>query len=567
MRSNELSPPIKNHNGPPKPKKIKSEIPTTVTNEDDNSEQELVVDETENGGSLNPAAMNLIQLQQATQNALKQGNPGLGPLLNQNGVKIESQSDILSSINQASIPSTVPNSLTNTISNPSNQIPLLNPSLNAAQLALNPTAALLQQQLSNASGLAPDFSQLLQNTVSDHNNGFALRFGKNNCLLERTDFNNSNKQLLYSNPANMTLPKSCSVVKTFNHQEVVCAVTLSSKTQHVFTGGKGIVKIWDASEELGNTEVSENEDNLSNSRASSRADNNNPTSLQLPNSSNISRPGSRCSVKTANQELYQIEGLDAGNYIRSCKIYDSGSKMIVGGEATVLTVWDLPTSTSGTPQKIAELTSEAPACYALCIPEEGPSSTCYSCCSDGFVSVWDLRTHSIVKKFRAHNDGASCVDYKNGQLWTGGLDNSVKSWDIRNIGDSTVQNHLNMYELPAQVFSLSCNPYENWVACGLEDSTVEVLNTGPVTESTDYTNKYKLHCHDSCVLSLKYSNSGRFMVSTGKDNMLSTWHSPDGQILIRQKEHASVLCCDVSSDDRYVLTGSGDRKATLYKFH
>jgi WD40 repeat protein len=356
-------------------------------------------------------------------------------------------------------------------------------------------------------------------------------------------------------------------VKTFNHQEVVCAVTLSSKTQHVFTGGKGIVKIWDASEELGNTEHSENEDNLSNSRSSSRADNNNPAGLQLPNSSNISRPGSRCSVKNANQELYQIEGLRSGNYIRSCKIYESGSKMIIGGEADVLTVWDLPTSSSGTPQKIAELTSEAPACYALCVPEDGPSSTCYACCSDGFVSVWDLRSHSIVKKFRAHNDGASCVDFKSGQLWTGGLDNSVKSWDIRNIGDSTVQNHLNMYDLPAQVFSLSCNPNENWVACGLEDSTVEVLNTGPVLESTDYTNKYKLHYHDSCVLALKYSNSGRFMVSTGKDNTMSTWHSPDGQLLIGQKEQASVLCCDVSSDDRYVLTGSGDRKASLYKFH
>ena len=55
------------------------------------------------------------------------------------------------------------------------------------------------------------------------------------------------------------------------------------------------------------------------------------------------------------------------------------------------------------------------------------------------------------------------------------------------------------------------------------------------------------------------------MISTGKDNMLSTWHSPEGQLLFGQKEAASVLCCDISSDDRYVLTGSGDRKASLYR--
>ena len=31
------------------------------------------------------------------------------------------------------------------------------------------------------------------------------------------------------------------------------------------------------------------------------------------------------------------------------------------------------------------------------------------------------------------------------------------------------------------------------------------------------------------------------------------------------KESASVLTCDVSSNDKYVVTGSGDKKATLYE--
>ena len=170
-----------------------------------------------------------------------------------------------------------------------------------------------------------------------------------------------------------------------------------------------------------------------------------------------------------------------------------------------------------------------------------------------------------MKKFRAHSDGASCVDFKSGQIWTGGLDNTVKSWDIRNISDNILSNHIKSFELPAQVFSLGCNPSQDWVACGLEDSTVEVLHTGQESESPDYTSKYKLHHHDSCVLALKYASSGRFMVSTGKDNMLSTWHSPEGQLLFGQKEPASVLCCDISSDDRYVLTGSGDKKGSLYR--
>jgi len=26
-----------------------------------------------------------------------------------------------------------------------------------------------------------------------------------------------------------------------------------------------------------------------------------------------------------------------------------------------------------------------------------------------------------------------------------------------------------------------------------------------------------------------------------------------------------VLCCDISVDDKYVVTGSGDKKATIYE--
>lgn len=33
----------------------------------------------------------------------------------------------------------------------------------------------------------------------------------------------------------------------------------------------------------------------------------------------------------------------------------------------------------------------------------------------------------------------------------------------------------------------------------------------------------------------------------------------------KSKESSSVLCCDISSDDKYIVTGSGDKKATVYE--
>jgi len=55
----------------------------------------------------------------------------------------------------------------------------------------------------------------------------------------------------------------------------------------------------------------------------------------------------------------------------------------------------------------------------------------------------------------------------------------------------------------------------------MESSNVEVLHiTGP--------EKYQLHLHDSCVLSLKFAHTGKWFVTTGKDNLLNAWRTPYG---------------------------------------
>ncbi|NXK29519.1 TLE2 protein, partial [Arenaria interpres] len=41
------------------------------------------------------------------------------------------------------------------------------------------------------------------------------------------------------------IPRHARQLHTLTHGEVVCAVTISNSTQHVYTGGKGCVKVWD----------------------------------------------------------------------------------------------------------------------------------------------------------------------------------------------------------------------------------------------------------------------------------------------------------------------------------
>lgn len=55
---------------------------------------------------------------------------------------------------------------------------------------------------------------------------------------------------------------------------------------------------------------------------------------------------------------------------------------------------------------------------------------------------------------------------------------------------------------PVQIFSLGYCPTGEWLAVGMESSNVEVLH---VTKP----DKYQLHLHESCVLSLQFASCGK----------------------------------------------------------
>lgn len=213
------------------------------------------------------------------------------------------------------------------------------------------------------------------------------------------------------------------------------------------------------------------------------------------------------STITSSSQFQQRE-----NYIRSVKLLPDGRTLIVGGEASNLSIWDLA---SPTPRIKAELTSSAPACYALAISPD--SKVCFSCCSDGNIAVWDLHNQTLVRQFQGHTDGASCIDISadGTKLWTGGLDNTVRSWDLRE------GRQLQQHDFSSQIFSLGYCPTGEWLAVGMENSNVEVLHAAKP-------DKYQLHLHESCVLSLRFAACGKWFVSTGKDNLLNAWRTPYG---------------------------------------
>ena len=179
---------------------------------------------------------------------------------------------------------------------------------------------------------------------------------------------------------------------------------------------------------------------------------------------------------------------------------------------------------------------------------------CFSCRHDGTIDVWDLHNQTLVHQFQGHIDGASSIGISsNGQmLWTGGLDNTVRSWDLR------MGSQIQQFDFPSQIFGLDVHPTDDWFAVGLQNSSIEVLHC-------NQPEIYQAKLHKNSVLSVKFSNSGKWFASTGMDNLLNAYHTPYGASIFSSKETSAVLCCDISSDDNYIVTGSVDKKATLYE--
>ncbi|EFX65800.1 hypothetical protein DAPPUDRAFT_264215 [Daphnia pulex] len=79
---------------------------------------------------------------------------------------------------------------------------------------------------------------------------------------------------------------------------------------------------------------------------------------------------------------------------------------------------------------------------------------CFSCCSDGNIAVLDLHKQTPVSQFHGHTDVVSCIDMSADEtrLCTGGLDHTVRSWDLRE------GCQLAHHDFASQILSLGCCP-------------------------------------------------------------------------------------------------------------
>ncbi|EFC49783.1 predicted protein [Naegleria gruberi] len=262
----------------------------------------------------------------------------------------------------------------------------------------------------------------------------------------------------------------------------------------------------------------------------------------------------RVEIVSSLSERKNKESIDFSplQYVRSCKLFRDETTIVVSGEGAGIHLFDL---TRGM-KKLTLSTLDSNVNYSLSLA--GDDSTVFATLLKGTIGMWDLRSSQLVRLFDGHSSPCSSIDLDpSGKvLMSGGLDKTVKMWDI-NSGKCFQE-----FQTNSRVLSLTNSPASDLIVYGLEDGGLDL-----VTYKTQ-SNSHNVIKHSDCVLTTKFSPKGNYIISGAKGGML-TISGVDAcfRQLASERLSNSVLSCDVvsSTDGDYISVGTWDNKISLYK--
>ncbi|XP_003460865.2 transducin-like enhancer protein 6 [Cavia porcellus] len=305
-------------------------------------------------------------------------------------------------------------------------------------------------------------------------------------------------------PESLALPCRVQRLQVLPHGAHVLATAVSSFSRHVFTCGVGGLKVWHLDNQVAQQRVPESD-------------------MHWP----VQTPGA---------------------YLRACLLAPDGSRLFAGGHHLPgVSTWDLRAPTLHQPDL---LPCEGLSCQALDTNHRG--SLAFAGFSNGTVRIWDLRDRKAVKDLPGRQGEANSVVVKDDTVWTGGLNGCLRCWDLR-AASRKVQKHL----FKSQITSMSQSPWEDWLLVGLA-SGLHWLQ--PTLKGQAHLAGHK----NGAILDLKFSPYGQWWVSVGTDRMTTIHSTPSGTTELQVPEKACITCCDVSANNRLIVTGARSR-ASVYQ--
>ncbi|KFO24652.1 Transducin-like enhancer protein 3 [Fukomys damarensis] len=238
---------------------------------------------------------------------------------------------------------------------------------------------------------------------------------------------------------------------------------------------------------------------------------------------------------------------DPRDCVLTCKLFPDEQSLITGGKAQALTLWDLVP----TPQVRAHLASTGTTCFSLAISSDG--QICVACFR-GFVEIWDLQNQILIRKHEVPTYGSRCVDITGSKFWTGGEDTILYSWDLRS------SQKLHQYNLQNEILSITHDPTEEWLLVGMRNSNIIILHTHRMEKFKVAVERYTFF-HN-----LKFASCGSYFVTT-LDETIQGLVAPSLRRSFQVQESSEIFCCDLSADDKYLVTGSKNGASVYQLLH
>nr|XP_024650105.1 LOW QUALITY PROTEIN: transducin-like enhancer protein 6 [Macaca nemestrina] len=232
-----------------------------------------------------------------------------------------------------------------------------------------------------------------------------------------------------------------------------------------------------------------------------------------------------------------------GAFLRTCLLSSNSRSLLTGGyNLASVSVWDLAAPSLHVKE---QLPCAGLNCQAL--DANLDANLVFASFTNGVVRIWDLRDHSVVRDFTGYPDGVKSMVVKGYNIWTGGLDACLRCWDQRTIMKPVE------YQFESQIMSLSHSPQEDWLLLGM-------ANGQQWLQSTSGSQRHMVGQKDSVILSTKFSPFGKRL----RPGVCKPYPSSLPTAPLQVPETSPITCCDISSNNRFIVTGSGEH-ASVYQ--
>jgi len=238
--------------------------------------------------------------------------------------------------------------------------------------------------------------------------------------------------------------------------------------------------------------------------------------------------------------------------------------LLLAGWTTSLALAEQPlVQKSSAPEPLQTLTGHDGAVRSVAFSADG--KTLASGSFDKTAKVWDVATGQKLATLRGHGDahvgganpmpGINSVTFAaDGKiLATGGLDGTVKLWDVAAKKElRTLTGHSN------RVLSISMAPDGKTLASGSEDRSLRIweIATGNL--------KSTLLGHVGAIEAVAFDADGTTLVSGATDGTIKLWDAAEGREITTLRMGNDVVSVALSRDRKSLAAGQGSGAVTLW---